>query len=65
MSYLFILIFLLEELIAKKDLPQTSSRFETDCKGFKNNNDKLYFYVKVFWIILLLFEIFRKFLQII
>jgi len=36
----------LESLINNEELPETSSRFETNCQGFKKNVDKLYFYVK-------------------
>lgn len=35
-----------ENLISNEELPETSSRFETNCQGFKKNIDKLYFYVK-------------------
>lgn len=38
---------LIDDLINSKEIPNNSNLFEKDCKAFKNNLDKLFFYLKV------------------
>lgn len=36
----------MQDLINSKELPPTSNVFEKDCQAFKNDIDKLFFYIK-------------------
>lgn len=37
----------IDDLINSKEIPNNSNLFEKDCKAFKNNLNKLFFYLKV------------------
>lgn len=37
----------IEELINNNEIPNNANIFEKDCKAFKNNVDRLFFYLKV------------------